>query len=641
MESALRTKLAITALLVFILPAVGCWDNDDDKDNVKNQHDLCPDTTPFGAKKMLKGCSATDLILDPSSLAGNTFDTFEALSSVLDERATLPEVSVLLGESSLQLHTALGSIQYGATCQGRDELADAIQSVEAADTAFQDYLIQLEEAILEPEPAEDHADVDEASSQLLLWQLHARRLSETLPVLGRGLQLADGLCKDFTAGLQVEGEIESYESSTRVLKLKSGEEIVMAPNALHEEGLTDGAQVAVDVWKHVNGDLLGQSTQLFPSPFPGLPGLTYDFCIQLRVAPVQPKPLDLVSWLKHDLRGYEYGGVHQLEEGMRIAAYGPNCPGPLEGQGPSGEDVLIKYGFEVELTYKVQGSFWKTTMLASNLGDGSQPVKLPANADPNATATLTARKLKRTCTEDPTPEFPGDFNCPNPTVVDTQTYSVVIRPAYTSCYAAYDQTTFDLEDDDPNDWRPAQVTGVNMTTPGAGSVSFTARGKKIINGTPTSAELGLNQPFAIYSDDPFSVYGTNRESGLTWPHANGSRNGQPFQYACNVPAIVRDAIDFCPGGADTLYRLPFLENGATTVTQGNGGSFTHNGWQWFALDLSGAAGRFLLAARGGTVVDVRSNIVVNCQATPYPGCPRTATTSPSSTRTETSAGIST
>jgi hypothetical protein len=405
------------------------------------------------------------------------------------------------------------------------------------------------------------------------------------------------------------------------MKLTSGETIVIAASTVQEQGMTDGSQVAVDIMKHVNGDLLAKSTHLFPSPWPYVPGLVYDFCIGVRVTPVQPKPLDPANWLKHRFSGYEDGGIHYFEEGMRIATFAAFCPGPLDGQGPGGEDVLLKYSLEVELNYKTDGGVWVTTLMASNLGDLSDPAKLPGDADPFEVASLTVRTFKRTCLEDPTPEFPGDFNCSDAVEIFSDIYDIMIRPAYTNCYVYYDETVFDLEDDEPNDWRSATVDGLLMNSPGAGSASFTARGRKIVNGSPTMGDVGLNQPFAIYNDDPFGIAGTNKESGLSYPHANGTRNGKPYQYACNVPRVVRDAVGFCSGVPDTFYRLPFLKNFSTEVTQGNGGSFTHSGGQWFALDFSGAQGFPLLAARGGTVIDVRSNVFVNCQATPYSGCP--------------------
>ena len=37
----------------------------------------------------------------------------------------------------------------------------------------------------------------------------------------------------------------------------------------------------------------------------------------------------------------------------------------------------------------------------------------------------------------------------------------------------------------------------------------------------------------------------------------GTNHGLEFQYSCLLPTIVRDVVDFCNGGTDAMYRLPW------------------------------------------------------------------------------------
>ena len=52
------------------------------------------------------------------------------------------------------------------------------------------------------------------------------------------------------------------------------------------------------------------------------------------------------------------------------------------------------------------------------------------------------------------------------------------------------------------------------------------------------------------------------------------QNGEPFRYACRLPRVSRDVVDFCSGHADSFYRLPLEIN---SIGQGPDGAFTHRG----------------------------------------------------------------
>lgn len=64
--------------------------------------------------------------------------------------------------------------------------------------------------------------------------------------------------------------------------------------------------------------------------------------------------------------------------------------------------------------------------------------------------------------------------------------------------------------------------------------------------------------------------------------------------------------------ASTVYRLPFNPGSSHLVGQGFDGAFTHKGSNRFAIDFNMPIGTPVLAARAGTVVDIKSNGTAGC-----------------------------
>ena len=65
--------------------------------------------------------------------------------------------------------------------------------------------------------------------------------------------------------------------------------------------------------------------------------------------------------------------------------------------------------------------------------------------------------------------------------------------------------------------------------------------------------------------------GLTHTPGIAWPHLDGTLDGAPFRYSCEVPHVARDLIAEC-ASTDTFYRLPFAPDTTWHMGQGNNGA---------------------------------------------------------------------
>jgi murein DD-endopeptidase MepM/ murein hydrolase activator NlpD len=201
----------------------------------------------------------------------------------------------------------------------------------------------------------------------------------------------------------------------------------------------------------------------------------------------------------------------------------------------------------------------------------------------------------------------------------------VIEVNRTGLYAeaSYDETAFDLKDSPSETGHGvARVTQVfprfPLTLQPAEQMTFRGASFKAVgNGStyPNIFNIGLNEPFAVHYQDPneFMLFANpdDVDKGIYGPKLRGYNNGRLFSYRVTLPFIARDRLHDCPGSQpDTFYRIPF--SGVYSISQGNNGQFTHNGWQRFAWDFPKAANTAVLAARGGRVVDLRESSSQSC-----------------------------
>jgi hypothetical protein len=431
------------------------------------------------------------------------------------------------------------------------------------------------------------------------------------------------------------GVVQTVRDDLRVAVLRSGEVVFLGPNIV-EEGehrMSEGRQVSIEAIQLADV-LLGTRLTTMPSPFVILPDyLTYDGCLQLRVTlrpDLAQDPLRLDGFLHDD-------GYYDFERNTFIGAENRGCPteDDLTGQGPGGVDLKIIYSYHLQLVYTDGLGQPRTRIMAFEYGDADTPLRtpilFPPNIDPAQPATLYISKVVTTCVVDPNlPELgkydpqSGEIGPPEPQwdcsdemLLEFDDPTVYVRQPGYFCDLGYDDTIFTLEDDEPSTWEPASVDRIILSDGLPQPVTLTAIGPKLVNGEPVAgSSIGFNEPFAIYGN--FS--GNPAGSGLSVAHIAGTRNGQPFAYTCGASNLIRDGIETIveigppPKGACAFYRLPYPNGVSVKVNQGNGGTTSHQVGevQEWALDLDGSQGDSLVAARGGRVVRVVTNVTQSC-----------------------------
>jgi hypothetical protein len=612
--------------------------DDFDDDGVGAEDDPCP-TTPEGAIPVTLGCSATDLLLRPDVLVGPVADGIDGfLAGNAGAGVPVPD-TVLAGldAARIALASAYDELRDAAPCPAAASLDGAAGHLDDAVLAIEEYLAGLSAGGSAPGPTPGEGagagggtegPIEWPPPEVLHWQAQHHLLGRVASDATRSAALADPVCAREGPRTVIEGRVRSIDDEKRLVELEGGERIVLAWTATQQgsDRLSTDANAVFDGYDY-GGFFVIKTYLPVPTSTFGFPDLTYDGCLRLRILPVQPLPgynVPQTSWIRHPPEGYlGVGGRLELEGAALGAPLGtlligddslcPN-PGIFPGAGQDGRDVRLDYFYEVSLSYKPKAMTSFIGAILAYQMTGKRAISLPPDVDPTYDGTLLVTRLKRTCQEGIVLPVPWD-DC-KVEEVDATLYPIRVRQAFSYCTANYTASTFAIEDHLPGDWRQTQVQSVATPAVVPGPVTFSARGDRILNGNPVHNQpVGLNQAFAIYS--PFGHFhalaGTNRLSFLDWPHIDGTRNGQPFRYTCGVPSLFTDVINTCADMPSTLYRLPFPFDVGTNVNQGNGGSTSHNTWQWYALDLSGSEGDALRAARGGTVIRVRANMTLNCK----------------------------
>jgi hypothetical protein len=609
---------------------------DTDGDLLADHEDGCP-ATPEGATLHVDGCSATDLLLRPEVLVDPIDEGITRFLARSADQTPPDPCRESLEAAQAELDRVFGAMWNATPCDAQVSYEAALGHLDAAIVSLEDYIAQLARvsgaAAGAGSPEGVEGPWDWGSPEALYWkgQLHVLRLlAERAAELSRA---TSGVCTEGRLGTPSEGRVPSIEDDQRLLVLDSSQRVVLARNVtIHgQERLARDAEVSVE-GSDYGGILYGTLLAKVASSIDFLPGPFYDFCLAIRLAPVQPlpgNPFHQGFYVRHPFDGYLGAtGVLELEAGTRLIAEDYGCPGILHGAGPSGEDMRLDYFYEISLSYQPKQGNWVSGLILANELDGSSfPMSLP-EMNPQVNATLVATKLKRACLDsgltipilDPiSGNIVGSeiwWQCAPEVVVDVTSRTVRVREPQAYCDASYGSTSFGIEDHEVQDWAPTSVASVSVASGLVPQpVAFGAFGDRVLNGTPVHGQaVGLGQSFAVYG--PFGHhhvgYGTNRSSFLDWPHVTGTRNNLPFRYSCSVPRLVTDVVWGCLD-TPTFYRLPFPNGYLVLVSQGNWGTFSHGGWQWAALDLIGNAGEPVRATRGGTVVKVRKDMSLNCE----------------------------
>ncbi|MCP4602178.1 MAG: peptidoglycan DD-metalloendopeptidase family protein [Proteobacteria bacterium] len=625
-------------------------DPDIDGDGEANESDLCLITLP-GPDSPVSGCSQVDLVLHPEVVADPIIARLVAFETFCSIHRPLVDVGNRLAEARTSMVLGLDFIRNADVCSGGEHLLVSENSFNDGVALMDEYLLELETELAAMDSLNPD-DMPPAASEYLSWVRQGNALKQLLKDAAGVRTIFDDICTA-ESQQQLEGVIETIDDHTRQVLLTDGTRIALSHDVqvtndkrstiLRGQTVSIEAAVYGDAYVAVQIAVVKQGLPFWP----GIPDPAD--CLKLRMVPVQQPSMIPNAWVEHHIDGYRNSsGQYMLEEGMRIGAEEFFCPGSVSTGGPYNETATEVYTFELSLVYQQEGGGQKTAILANQLHGGDIPVPLPSDMELNQISTLTVVTERYTFTEDATPLPPSPPS--HPQFVQSTSYQLKVLPRNSYCEIEYGTDIFNLEDDDYIDFRVTEMTNYtldNVSPDTATPITILADGYTLTNSIPSSVPTTVhqNQLFAIRNNDFYPIYpnqgqpnpywyGVDKASGLMWPHVEGVKNSMPFSYSCELPPIVRDAVAFCSGTAPhTFFRLPFEWEQSVVISQGNatpdpGGlcpgsgcpSHVAGGWQQFAYDFAADKETPIMAARGGIVIDVLSNVSMNCVLQPNDPC---------------------
>jgi hypothetical protein len=596
-------------------------DGDTDGDGAPDSRDRCPDT-PAGLRVDEFGCASFDLVATPELALG---PEQAQLVKLRTDIARWPSVAPLL--------EFLPDPCIVNTCDPpvltliieRDlpgALLEQSNVVRKLDLALMELLRVKGRRLLEIErmiPMFDaeHADVRAEDHEIADLERLEQDLTDGLNQHQRAfLNLSNIVRATGNVISRQRVEIQSIDSARGLAVLTDGRRVLLpkpgSPGAPPLDSILDaieaGAEVDLDLSQLPDGSLYGNTANTSVSVSGALLQVLNPRRMSLRITPVDFGLPDFDLAPRHHLKAYKWGFTesskkHYLEFGQALAAVrsidlvpGGNYKHWLKIDKDTDND-----GNYVTLVQKLDENSKVFVLKASDL-----PENLAFNIrvqEYRAPVQLSGRL--------------GQSEC-----LGEEVYQIVLRPPGSYASAVYDQTVFDLEDTPSETGHEvARVTfilrGFPLTLKPMDEMTFLGNSYRAIgnNSTyPNIQQISLNIPFAVHFEDPnddwFFANPDDRRKGIVQPTLRGYNNGKQFIYRVRLPRIVRDRLHNCPGLPDTFYRIPF--SGIYTISQGNNGSFTHNGWQTFAWDFPKPAGTTVIAARGGRVVDLRESSSFSC-----------------------------
>ncbi|MCP5521968.1 MAG: HYR domain-containing protein [Verrucomicrobiales bacterium] len=602
---------------------------DTDGDGVPDTDDRCPDS-PAGATVDRFGCTALDVLTAPAGLFKPERDAAgEALRLLtLDggfERTMIPLQSALDPATD-----PLPQLQDRSLIGAHEAQSAHVNSLRAALEEFQRLKPKRMADILGSAPRldEEHADVRPQDFELMRLDDAEALMQESLSDAEQQLATLADLAELIGGNPRTERvQIAAWDDVRGVAELMDGRNLVLPrpdapaapPFSRIPAVVAPGSLVDVAYFTAKDGSLIGQNTTPVSPTIDDLVQQVDPRCLRLRFVPAEVGLQLWDSGKRHNPLGYFWGstlsgGRYYLEQGMGLAVTKVTCVYEKPGS--------YKHWVKIMKDADNNGGFGT---VADYIDENSLPVVMNAPEFPDGVAfPILVREFRA-------PWLEGGALGPAEMVAE-ETLMVMFRPWGYYARAIYSRTIFELEDlPSSSEWQSASVTSLDrrypLTLQAAGEQTFIAGGYGINNNhssAPNILPIHLNEPFAVQlkdpNDDAFFAYSGDSRRGLYSPIVRGYRYGLPFQYRVTLPEIVRDRLVNC-SGTDTYYRIPFdpvLIVGSFwfgkkwSVSQGNNGSFTHNGWQSFAWDFPMAAGTPVRAARGGVVASTRSTSTLSC-----------------------------
>jgi hypothetical protein len=574
---------------------------DRDHDGVPDLLDLCP-ATPPGATVVGKGCSALELTLAPEIVVDPVRSRLDEQAATLESDPAYADAGRVLRESSVALAAAAEVMRKGDVCRAADLFAAVVNDLKSGETSLESAIRVQASRLLGARDAQ--TGLAEGALSVAFLRVHQSLTHQAVDDAGTVSDLARAVCGEVVGDGRLHGQVTEVDDAARTFRLAGDHLVGIAAVAL-PPGLMPGRTIDGRGLRFADGTALLTSLRndlRAPGPAPKSTP-----CLSANVAPFQPFPpykTDLSVPYRLRLRdGYSQGmfGILVLESVQRLAA---KAPSPACSAG----GFLNSYYYTMKIDVTQGANTWT---IANALKDGDTPVSLPAFLTIGQPAVATATIFETTC----------GFGCGTPQVQSSETFALVVFPRGHYASATYDRTVFDVGGNQViNDWQPAKITGLTLTSVPDPNPTFGAQGYKITNNTPSYPVLTgvlAGDSFAIYETDQtyndsldaatnLGTNGVDHPAGLSWPALYGvNSNGYPFEYSVILPKIVRDRVFSCGSSLDTFYYLPYT--GGYPQWQILKGNFDdpisgYSGAHQYALAFSGPSSGAVYAARGGRVV---------------------------------------
>lgn len=616
-----------------------CEGGDADADGTPAIEDRCP-SNPFDEAALFGGCGPVGLFARADRFADDTVAEIEETRGLLAgilEGPGSPSKATLLAqldaaEAATRSVAALASEQ--ADCDVVPMAAtDAERSLATSVAIAQGLLL----SIADPTSADDWTEGDQEALELSA----ARGVLERAHLRSDGLAQAYGAACAAPSRILGSGIVADWDDALRLLELEDGSRFWVPTDAALAGDLSIGASVSYggnaltsDAW--ILTDVSGANSSIFASD---------PECVFLRFAPVQPfygsEPLVL-----HEPDGYRATtGTYLVEAGFRLAAIEQDCPRQEVGLQFRRQyiEVIADY------TSKQTGAP-ASRIVASDLREVDAPVPLPTHEmDLGDPVQLTAKTWAKTCQIQIAPGGGLTQSCSDLGLIASRIYSLDVNPMGGRCFATYADALFDVDDQQPSDFRTTHVAAATVlgTWDAGAPPIFRAEAYALCGNAPCASPgpIAGTQSFAIRNDDFVPIHrpiggffkgfyplfhGVSEAAGVRWPHVTGQNGGLPFRYSCGVTDITRDVVDFCPSDPASFFHLPFVFDAADQADDaswsvGQGNMCANKGYDCpthddgYAIDMGrGVCGEPIRAPRAGRIARVR---IGDCQNGGRCACP--------------------
>ncbi len=591
-------------------------EGDADGDGVPDSRDWCP-ATPAGLAVDEHGCALLQLLTEPEAavepMRGRLQQTLRQIELDGSFQDLLGRISPSLVNSNSP-SLPLTQRQPARALNLQSDLVTALRN------ALADFLAQKPRRIEELLRARsalkfEHADVRPQDHDLMRLDDIEAGLIASLADHERLLTRLDGVARALNTRERRTLRVESVDGLNGRAHLSDGRWAVL-PEALAPAApdldrvpciFNRGSFVTVNVSLLPDGSWFTHDLTPEAGINPNAVALIDTRRLDLRVVPADPSLPDWDTGVRHRLRGYKWGfgandGYHFLEYGMGLA---------VVRRSTLDNSTAYRHWVQLRVDTDNDGT---TSIWVDSMDENSPPKVLsPSWANPSFKIfPLIVREIRAPVNAD------GSLGAHE--ILGEESYLIELYPWGYFAQAEYSRTLFELEDrPDNNAHQNAKVTDLirqfPLTMQSLGQQtfhawSFTPNGSS--SSYPTLNQVVLNQNFAVHRQDPnevsFFAYTNDVGRGLFAPTIRGINRGRPFIYRATLPRLVRDRLHDCT--VDSFYRIPlFLD---WHVSQGNNGEFTHNGNQKYAFDFPDDSGTLVLAARGGTVVDIRETGCFSC-----------------------------